>query len=156
MNEKQPLDAKDKKLLSILQEDSRKSLTELARALNLSIDSTHKRMKKLKAVGIIDRFGIFIDPKALGYELVANAQIRLHNISEKELDNLVSYLRSHPNVIELISTLGEYDLTCVIMAKSTLDLEEISRSIRQKFRELIADWRSVINLKVHKFEEYSF
>ena len=150
------LDKRNKKLLMLLQENGRASLTELAKTLNLSIDSTHKRLKKLKANGVIANFGIFIDPKVLGYDLVANASIKLHNISEKELNEFIDYLKSHQNVIELISTLGEYDLTCVMIAENTAVLEETSRHIRQKFRDLIADWRSVINLKVHKFEEYTF
>ena len=150
------LDKRDKQLLMLLQKNGRESLTKLARALNLSIDSTHKRLKKLHASGAISKFGIFIDPKVLGYDLVVNVQIKLHNISEIELDKFISYLKNHENVIELISTLGDYDLTCVIIAENTEQLEEISRKIRQDFKDLIADWKSVINLKVHKFEEYSF
>lgn len=150
------LDKRDRKLLKMLQENSRASLTELSRKLDLSIDSTHKRMKKLQTSGVIDKFGIFVNPKVLGFDLVANVSIKLHNISEKELEEFIEHLKKHSNVIELISTLGEYDLTCVIIAESTANLEEVFREIRQKFRELIADWKSVINLKVHKFEEYNF
>ena len=150
------MDNKDRLLLELLQKNSRESLTSLAKALNLSIDSTHKRLKKLHDNGIITRFGIFIDPKAIGYDLVANVQIKLQNISEEELNKFISYLKAHKNVIELITILGDYDITCVLIAKDTQELEFISRHIRQKFKDLIADWRSVINLVVHKFEEYSF
>jgi len=150
------IDNKDKQLLEILQVDGRKSLTELAKAIKLSIDSTHKRIKKLKEKGIVNRFGIFINPKALGYDLVTNIQIKLQNINEEELNRFIAFLKQHKNIIELITTLGDYDLTCVIIAKNTQELEEISINIRQKFRNLIADWKSVINLKVYKFEEYKF
>ena len=147
------LDQKDKKLLNLLQENSRESLTELAKALGLSIDSTHKRLKKLISSGIV-HCGAFIDPKKIGFELVTNIQIKLKNIGEEELNKFISYLKNHPNVIELISILGDYDLTCVLIARNTEELEETSKIIRQKFRDLIAEWRTVINLKVHKFEEY--
>lgn len=149
------LDNKDRLLLEILQKNSRESLTNIAKAIKLSIDSTHKRIKKLYEKEIIVKFGIFIDPKALGYDLVANIQIKLHNISEEELNKFISFLKAHKNVIELITTLGEYDITCVLIAKNTEELEIISREIRQKFKDLIADWKSAINLKVHKFEEYN-
>jgi len=150
------LDQKNKHLLELLQDNGRASLTDLSKALGLSIDATHKRLKKLHAGGIIAKFGIFINPKALGYDLVANVQIKLQNISEDELDKFILFLKNHKQVIELITVLGDYDLTCVIIAPNTEELERISREIRQKFKSLIADWRSVINLKVHKFEEYSF
>lgn len=148
------LDDKDKLLLEILQRNGRESLTNIAKAVKLSIDSTHKRIKKLNKNGIIARFGIFIDPKALGYDLVANIQIKLQNITEEELNKFISFLTHHKNVIELISILGEYDLTLVIIAKNTEEYELISRNIRQQYKNLIADWKSVINLKVYKFEEY--
>ena len=77
-------------------------------------------------------------------------------INEEELNRFIAFLKQHKNIIELITTLGDYDLTCVIIAKNTQELEEISINIRQKFRNLIADWKSVINLKVYKFEEYKF
>ncbi|MBI2670665.1 Lrp/AsnC family transcriptional regulator [Candidatus Woesearchaeota archaeon] len=148
------LDDKNKLLLEILQKNSRESLTNIAKALKLSIDSTHKRIKKLYEKGIIVKFSIFINPKTLGYDLVANIQVKLQNISEEELNKFISFLTHHKNVIELISILGEYDLTLVIIAKNTEELELISRDIRQKFKNLIADWKSVINLRVYKFEEY--
>ncbi len=150
------LDNKDKLLLEILQRNGRESLTNIAKAVKLSIDSTHKRIKKLHENGIIAKFGIFINPKALGYDLVANIQVKLQNITEEELNKFISFLTHHKNVIELISILGEYDLTIVIIAKNTEEYELISRNIRQQYKNLIADWKSVVNLKVYKFEEYLF
>lgn len=150
------MDAKDKKLLELLQKNGRESLTNLSKAVKLSIDATNKRIKKLHEAGIIHRFGIFINPKAMGYDLVATVQIKLNNISEEELNRLISYLKAHKNVIELITLLGEYDVACVLIAKNTEEMDSLFREIRQKFKSLIAGWRSEINLKVHKFEEYSF
>ena len=147
------LDKRDRQLIGLLQENGRAQLTDLAKALGLSIDSTHKRLKKL-----IANKAIFIKalvyPKAIGYDLIANVQIKLNNISEEELTKFIAYLKSHPNVIELLSILGDYDITCVFIAKNTEELETTYREVRYKFKSLIADWRSVINLKLHKFEEY--
>lgn len=50
--------------------------------------------------------------------------------------------------------MGDYDLTCVLIAKDTNELEKISLGIRQKYSDLIADWRSILILKTHKFEYY--
>ncbi|PIN75291.1 hypothetical protein COV18_03820 [Candidatus Woesearchaeota archaeon CG10_big_fil_rev_8_21_14_0_10_37_12] len=150
------LDDKDKKLLRKLQMDGRASLTTLAKIVSLSIDSTNKRIKKLYENGTIGRFSVFIDPKKAGYDLVANVQIKLQNVSEKELNEFLSYLKEHPNVTSLLTTLGHFDFTCVIIAKNTQELEKTYLTIRHKFKDLIADWQSVINLKCYKFEEYAF
>ncbi len=148
------IDRKDVKLIELLQENGRESLTNLAKGISLSIDSTHSRIKRLQEKGIL-KFGIFVDPKKLGYELVANVQIKLHNVSDEEMQLFIKFLISHKNVIELITTLGDFDVTCIIIAKNTEEFETISRFIRHKFKNIIADWKSIINLKVYKFEEYA-
>ena len=152
----QELDTKDRQLLGLLQKNSREQLKILAKQIGLSIDSTKKRIEKLKKNGIIAKFGAFIDPKAVGYDLVANVQIKLHNISEEELTKFISYLRAHKAVTTLITTLGDFDITCVLIAKNTQEMDFLFREIRHKFKNIIADWKSVINLQVYKFEEYSF
>jgi len=148
------LDKRDQQLIDLLQKNGREALTKLAKDVGLSIDSTHKRLKKLLASNVIE-IRALVSPKDIGYDLVANVQIKLRNISEEELNKFIAYLKGHPNVIELISILGDYDITCVIISKDTSGLEIISREIRHKFKDFIADWRSVINLKVYKFEEYN-
>ncbi|MDP3916936.1 MAG: Lrp/AsnC family transcriptional regulator [Nanoarchaeota archaeon] len=148
------MDKKDKKLLMLLQESGRESLTKLSKKINLSIDSTHKRLKKLINSGIINRFGIFIDPKALNYDLVVDVKIKLHNVTDQELRSIINHLVAHPHCIELISISGDFDLTCVLIAKNSKHLNQISYEIRQKFKGIIADWKTSFNLEVYKFEWY--
>jgi Lrp/AsnC family leucine-responsive transcriptional regulator len=50
-NEKSALDAVDKQLLTLLQEDGRISNVELARRVNLSPPATHARVKRLEQGG---------------------------------------------------------------------------------------------------------
>jgi hypothetical protein len=50
--------------------------------------------------------------------------------------------------------MGDYDFTLVLIAKDGNELEKISTEIRQKFKDLIDEWRSNLVLKAHKFEEY--
>ena len=76
------LDEKDRKILMVLQGDGRASLTEIAKKVRLSIDSVHKRMKEMKRKGVYHP-GIFIDPRVIGFTLVADIKITLRNISEK-------------------------------------------------------------------------
>ena len=150
------LDKKDEKLLTILQENGRASLTIIAKALNLSIDATHKRMKKLKANGVIQRYGIFIDPKNLGYDLVVVNKIKLTNVTKEAREKFIAYLTELPECIELISISGEDDFTCVLISENSKKLNEMIYSIREKFKGIISDWKSAFNLEVYKFEKYTF
>lgn len=148
------LDKKDREILMMLQENSRESLTNIAKKVRLSIDSVNKRIKEMQRKGILAFDTININPRVIGFPLIADVKIKLHNITEKDKNNFIGYLKEHPRVIDLLSIMGDYDLTCVLIAKDTNELEKISLGIRQKYSDLIADWRSILILKTHKFEYY--
>jgi len=147
------VDEKDKKILMMLQDDGRMQLTTISKKVGLSIDSVHKRIKEMKRKGIFET-GIFIEPRNLGFPLIVDVKIKLQNISQKEKDDFIEHLVDHKRVIDLLSIMGDFDLTCVIIAKDTNEFEDISTQIRQKYSGMIADWRAMLILKTHKFERY--
>ena len=147
------LDKKDREILMILQENGRESLTNIAKKVRLSIDSVKKRMQEMQRKEIFYS-GIFIDPRKIGFPLVADIKIKLQNITEREKQEFISYLKEHPRVIDLLAVMGDFDLTCVLVAQDTNELDEISTEIRQKYSKLIADWKGILVLKTHKFEKY--
>jgi Lrp/AsnC family leucine-responsive transcriptional regulator len=148
------LDDKDRKILAILQVNSRESLTNIAKKVNLSIDSVNNRIKSMQEKKIIEKFGVWINTKELGYNLITDNKIKMHNITEEQTQKFIAHLRAHPNVIDLLSVMGDFDFTCVIVAKNTSEYNKISLGIRQKFSGIIADWKSMLILEQYKFEEY--
>ncbi|VVB80928.1 putative HTH-type transcriptional regulator [uncultured archaeon] len=148
-------DQKDKQILLILQDNGRESLTNIAKKVGLSIDSVKARIEKLHKKGIIDRIKALLVPRNMGYPLVADIKIKLHNNTQETTEQFIAHLKNHPRVIDLLSLMGDYDLTCVLIAKNPTELETIQQQIRQKFNTIIADWRGFLILKVHKFEEYA-
>jgi len=147
------LDEKDKKILMALQDDGRMQLTQIAKKVRLSIDSVHKRMKEMQRKGIFET-GIFVEPRAIGFPILADIKIKLKNLSVVERDKFVAYLVNHKRCIDLLSIMGDYDFTCVLIAKDSNDLDEVSTEIRQKFKELILEWKGMLILKTYKFERY--
>jgi len=148
------LDEKDKNILNLLQKDGRITLKEIGKSVNLSIDSVHKRLNKMLVSEVV-KIGAFINPKAVGFDLVAGVSIKLTNANDLQYKEFIDYLVKSPHTIEVISTLGEFDIICVFISKSTEDLDKIYRGIRSRFKDIISNWESSINLKVHKFEEYN-
>ena len=147
------IDEKDKKILHILQENGREQLNKIAKKVGLSIDSTHNRIKVMIEKGIFHPT-ILIDPRAIGFPLIADVKIKLKNVSQKALDDVISHMKKHPRCIELLSIMGDYDFTIVLIAKDGDELEKLSMEIRQKYKDLIDEWKSNLVLKTHKFEEY--
>ena len=147
------IDDKDREIIMLLQKDGRMSLTEIAKKVRLSIDSVHKRMKEMQKKGVYSS-GIFVDPRVIGFPLLADVKIKLKNISEDSRNKLIKYLTEHKSVIDLLAVMGDYDLTCVLIAKDSDELEKISTEIRQRFKDLIDEWKSILILKTYKFEQY--
>ncbi len=147
------LDDKDKKILMLLQEDGRMQLTSIAKKVNLSIDSVHKRIKEMQRKKIFET-GIFIEPRVIGFPLLMDIKIKLKNVSEIQRQKFIDYLVNHKNVIDLLSVMGDYDFTCVVIARDSEELDKISTEIRQKFKELIMEWKGILILKTYKFEKY--
>lgn len=70
------LDDTDRRLLSLLAENGRLSLKELAAATALSSPSVAERLRKLEERGVIDGFTIDVNARTLGYTLQAIVRVR--------------------------------------------------------------------------------
>src|SRR3989344_160679 len=110
------LDTKDRKILNLLQRDSRMSLTEIAKQIQLSIDATHKRIKHMQQAEVFYPT-VLVNPRKIGYPLTVDVKVKLKDIDKKRYDQFVAYLCEHPHVISVFSASGEYDLTLPLMAR---------------------------------------
>lgn len=149
------LDEKDKAILIVLQDDGRESITNIAKKVGLSIDSVFNRVKELQKKGVFSA-GIFINPRVIGFPLIVDVRIKLHNVSPEMKEKFVKHLGSHERITNLFSITGEYDFLCTIIAKDTNELEEIITSIRNHYKDYIQDWETTLFLKTYKLEKYQF
>ncbi|MBS3095697.1 Lrp/AsnC family transcriptional regulator [Candidatus Woesearchaeota archaeon] len=147
------VDEKDKKILMVLQENGREQLNKIAKKVGLSIDSTHRRIKVMLEKGVFHST-ILINPRIMGYPLIADIKIKLKNVSEEKRQQFINYMKGYDRCTELLATMGDYDFTCVLIAKDSNELEKISTQIRQMFKELILEWKGILILTTYKFEHY--
>jgi DNA-binding Lrp family transcriptional regulator len=87
------LDNKDLKILDTLHKECRITLTEVAKTVGLSVDSTKKRIDKMKEQKIFSQ-EIRIRPRTLGYPNIVDIKVRLKNFNEKKINDFISYLVS--------------------------------------------------------------
>lgn len=110
----------DQELLLLLRQNARSSISDLARALNVSRSTVQNRIAKLEASGVIRGYTV-----QLGGEFSAN-QVEAH-VSIKVFQKLTSRtnnaLEQISQVSQLYSVSGEYDLIAIVQAQS---LEELS------------------------------
>lgn len=116
------MDEKDIKLISLLTEDSRKTLHELADELGLSVSSIHKRIKKLEK-DVIERYTVILNPEKFN-QITAFLLVSAENpgrVSEK--------LKEIPEVIELYQTFGNFNFMLKIRGGSIGEISEITNKI---------------------------
>lgn len=120
------LDITDKKLLNLLQKDSKQSYADLAERLGISSSGVHKRAKRLAEEGVIKRFVAVIDPLKVGKKLKA-----LIGVATKpgRCSDVRSHLIDRPEVLEVHETAGEHDLSLKLITEDTLKLNELLHEI---------------------------
>lgn len=110
----------DRRLLMLLRQNARASVSDLARALGLSRTTVQNRLHRLEASGIIRGYTL-----VLGGDYAAN-QVEAH-VSIKVIQKLTARtntaLERINQVAQLYSVSGEYDLLAIVQAQS---LEELS------------------------------
>ncbi|QCP48000.1 Lrp/AsnC family transcriptional regulator [Trinickia violacea] len=123
------LDETDRELLSALAEDSRIAVSELARQVGLSAPSTAERLRRLETLGVIERFTVQIDPRALGYTLQAIVRVKplpgqLHLVED--------VIRRIPEFVECDKVTGDDCFVCRLVLRSIEQLDEILSKVTER------------------------
>ncbi len=84
-SEQSALDRFDHAILSVLAEDGRISITDLAKRIGLSKSPTQARLRRLEEQGVILGYRAMLDPIRLGLDHVAFVEVRLNDTREKAL-----------------------------------------------------------------------
>ena len=149
-----PLDEKDRKILNILTENARTKLTIIAKNVQLSVDSTKKRMERMERDGIISKYIVRAEDPEI--HMGVHIYIKIRNMSQNRYDEFIDAMKKNPRCIDLMAVLGDYDIYVVLLGKNPQDLDRMKLEIKQKFNDLIGDWKEVLVTKIYKLEEYKF
>ena len=120
---RQTIDALDRKILKLIQDDARIPFLEVARACNVSGAAIHQRIQKLTQMGILKGSEFIIDPEKIGYETCAYVGLYLKD--PEKFDDVVEKLRQIPEVTECHYTTGCYDMFIKIYARNNHHLLNI-------------------------------
>jgi len=113
------IDVTDQQLLTLLRDNARMPVTELARRLSLARTTVQARIERLENTGII-----------AGYTLRTSAAMRpplratvLVSVEPRSAPAVLSRLRSLPGVETVHTTSGRFDLLAQVTAATTTELD---------------------------------
>jgi Lrp/AsnC family leucine-responsive transcriptional regulator len=115
------MDAIDKKLLMLLQKDTKKTTKELSLVLNLSVTAVYERIKKLERGKIIHKYVALLDRNKIEKAFVVFCHIKLIQHTKDVIHTFESEVVQLSEVSECFHVSGDYDYILKVNVK---DMDE--------------------------------
>ncbi|TML14800.1 MAG: Lrp/AsnC family transcriptional regulator [Actinobacteria bacterium] len=122
---RQVLDAVDEKIVGELLDDGRLPIAELGRRVNLSSPAVAERMRRLERTGVVTGYRAQVDPRALGYELLAIVRVKP---APRQLPKIPELAAEIPQVVECHRITGE---DCFYLKVYLRSIDELSGLLDQ-------------------------
>jgi len=123
------IDVMDRKLLRLVQQDSRKSIQELGEAVGLSPSACHRRLRNLEERGAIRGYRAVLDAEHLGFTMQFFIEVGLSSQSEPSLDAFEAAVADIPEVLECHLMAGQSDYILRVICRDHEDFERLHRRL---------------------------
>ncbi len=114
-------------LVDEVRKDSRRTLTDLAKATDTPLSTVFKKFERLQQEGIIKKHACLIDFGMLGYPIKAGILISTHN-----KDEMKQFLSEHPNMNTLLRLSGDYDFYAELVFENMLRLQDFTEELEEQ------------------------
>lgn len=111
------LDQTDRKLLNLLQRNSKQSTKQLSLQLNLSVTAVYERIKKLENQKIIKDYVALIDKKKVEKSFLVFCHVKLTQHSKQNVQSFEKEILQLEEVSECFHVSGDYDYIIKVYLK---------------------------------------
>lgn len=123
------IDSIDAKILEVLQENARVSISEISKRINLSLSAVSDRLKKLEQSGIIEQYTTVLSPKKMDRGLQAVMLVGVNgSLDTKDLFKIVN---ESDEILECFFVTGSCDYIIKIATKDTDSLAALMKKIKE-------------------------
>ena len=122
------LDAVDRAILGLLQEDGRIANVDLAEAVHLSPSACLRRVRRLEESGRIDRYVAPVDPAAVGLGTDVFVEITLTGQDEATLEGFEVAVSERPEIMSCHLMAGQFDYLVHVVVRDVADYEVLHRT----------------------------
>lgn len=118
------MDAIDREILAVLQEEGRLTLTDLAARVRLSVSPCHRRLRELERSGAILGYRAVVDPAVLGLGFEALVFVTMR---EQDRDTLLAFEEAVTGIGEVLLAQRLFGDPDYLLRVVTADLEAYQR-----------------------------
>lgn len=136
------LDELDHQIVALLSRDGRCSFRTIGAVVGLSAPAVKRRVDRLIADGVIERFAAVIDPRALGWTTEAFVELFCEGRTPPGM--IRTALARLPEVVDAYTITGDPDALVHVRASDTAHLEATLEKVRSQ--PFVVRTRSVIVL----------
>jgi Lrp/AsnC family transcriptional regulator len=123
------MDAIDRKILVLLQDDASLSVAEIGHRVGLSSTPCWKRIQKLETEGVITKRVALVDPDKIGLGITVFVSIETADHSEEWLDRFAKTVGAMPEVMEFYRMAGDVDYMLRVIASDMHAYDEFYKRL---------------------------
>jgi len=132
------LDAKDKKILTLLDENARYSNSQIAKKVQLSKPAVEYRIQRLEKNKIIFEYYTVIDFTKFGYSQY-KLYFKFQNTNLEEEQKLINYWVKDNNCVWVAEIRGRWDLAVSLICASNYEFGKVLSLFMDKFSQFILE-----------------
>lgn len=116
-------------ILRMLQCNGRERLESIAFEAGMSVATVQRRVRALRAAGIIDRDAAVLSPSALGWHVTLLVMVELERERLDQLDAFRRKMKAEPQVQQCYYITGDADFALVVLAKDMDDYQLLTHRL---------------------------
>ncbi|MBD2895697.1 MULTISPECIES: Lrp/AsnC family transcriptional regulator [Actinomadura] len=123
------MDAIDRKIIAVLQEDGRATITEVAARVGLSVSPCHRRLRELERNGTIRGYRAVVDAAALGLTFQALVFVTMRQEDRETLLGFEAAVERVPEVVQAQRLFGDPDYLLRIVTADLTAYQELEDDV---------------------------
>ncbi len=120
------MDNVDEKIIQILAHDAKRTQTEIADTIGISLSSCQRRIKVLEQTGVISGYKAVVDPGYLDEKLLVFVLVMLERHRRTDVQAFEAAIAALSNVKEVFHIAGEYDFLIKVAVRDIAAYQEFN------------------------------
>ena len=126
------LDDIDERIIALLRDDARRTITDIAGRVNLSSAPVKRRLDRLERLGVITGYTVSVDHAMIGPSIEALTELRF--AGNADIDEILGEVERIPEICEVFTMAGDPDALLRIRVSDVEHLKTVVNRLRRTGR----------------------